>query len=67
MNNIRPAQRIGSQIKFQQPDGVVNTGTVKYAIARHWITGEPAYHVQANVWNGDVHEAQIIEWGAVRA
>lgn len=63
---IRPAHRVGSWVKFQQPNGIVQSGTVLNAISRHWITHKPAYRVQANAWNGDVHEAQVIEWGPVR-
>lgn len=66
MTDIRPAHRVGSWIKFTDTNGSVLSGTIQYAIARHWITHKPAYHVQANVWNGDVHEEQIIEYGPAR-
>jgi hypothetical protein len=65
MAEPRPAERVGSWMKFLDPAGSVLTGTVKYAISRHWITHKPAYFVQANVWNGDVHEEQVVEWGPV--
>ena len=65
MSKITPAMRVGSYVKFQQPHGVVESGTVTHAIFKHWITSKPAYQVQGNCWNGVVHESQVIEWGEV--
>lgn len=66
-DGIRPAQRIGSWVKFSRfNDITTQSGTITHAIARHSTTHKPAYMVHGVYYTGVVHAEEVLEYGPVR-
>lgn len=67
VDSIRPAQRVGSWVKFSRfNDITTQAGTITHAIARHSVTHKPAYMVRGDYYTGIVHAEEVLEYGPVR-
>lgn len=67
VDRVRPAQRVGSWVKFSRYDGITTqSGTITHAIARHSLTHKPAYMVDGYYYTGIVHADEVLEYGPVR-
>lgn len=67
VDRIRPAQRVGSWVKFSRYNDITTQGgTITHAIARHSITHKPAFMVSGDYYTGIVHADEVLEYGPVR-